>query len=148
MSEPDYANMSIEQLLKITKQKQKERAKNIKTIYGSLRENVEALFENCKKYMHGEYSLYTIYEDSNDNKKVTYGLVYAEYFEKDCGKEEQFLATLMHDAIMLHKKLLKSGLALDYYRIMPYYNSIEGSSVLYNTSIICTNELDLNEVND
>lgn len=148
MADPDYANMSLEQLLKITKEKQKERGKNIKTIYGPLRDNVEALFENCKKYMHGEYSLYTIYEDSNDDKKVTYGLVYAEYFEKDCGKEEQFLATLMHDAIMLHKKLLKSGLALDYYHIMPYYNPIQGSSVLYNNSIICTNELDLNKEND
>lgn len=148
MTDTDKKNMPNEDLLKILQrstERQKERAKNIKTIYGQLRDDIEALFEYCKIYIHGEYQLYTIYENTNDNKKVTYGLVYAEYFEKDCGNEDQFLATLKHDAIVLHKKLLQSGLALDYYHIMPYYNPIEGSCILYNDNIICTNELDLNE---
>lgn len=145
MSELDNENKSLEEIIRISDENHKQRAKNIKTVRGQLRDNVEAVFDSCKKYLHGEYDLYTIYEDSNDKKIVTYGLVYAEYYEKDCGAPEQFLDILKNDAILLHKKLLQSGLALDYYYIMPYYNPIQGSSVLYNGNIILTNELDLTQ---
>lgn len=117
------------------------RAKTLLSVYGEFRDNVDSLFDSCKKYLHGDYNLYTVYKDLEKDPIVNYGLVYADYYEKDCGDEEEFLNTYKNDAILLQKKLLESKLPLDYYYIMPYYTQLNGNSVLYNGNIILTNEL-------
>lgn len=117
------------------------RAKTLLPVYGEFRDSVDALFDACKKYLHGDYNLFTVYKDLEKNPIINYGLVYADYYEKDCGNEEEFLNTYKNDAILLQRKLIESRLPLDYYYIMPYYMQLNGNSVLFNGDIILTNEL-------
>lgn len=124
--------------------KQKERAKNIKTISEpKFRESLDTLFNSCLSHLHGEYDLYTVYEDSNVTPANVYALVYAEYYEKDFTSEENFLEVLKQDGIYLAKKLKESGHPLHYYFIMPYYNTVNKESILYNDHIVLTNTLDI-----
>lgn len=133
-------NKNLTQALK-NLNKDNPRAKTLLPVYGELRNNVETLFDSCKKYLHGEYNLYTIYKDLEKNPVINYGLVYADFYEKDFINEDEFLNTYQKDAILLHKKLIQSKLPLDYYYIMPYYIKLDGNSILYNGNIILTNEL-------
>lgn len=119
----------------------KKSNKKLLPVYGEFKDKVEALFDSCKKYLHGEYQLNTIYKNMDTNPNICYGLVYADYFEKDVYSEKNFLNTYKKDAILLHKKLIESKISLDYYHIMPYYTKLDGNCTFYNGDIIITNEL-------
>lgn len=144
MTEEEIEKFRIEssQLFEQYRVNQEARAKNYRTITDKdFRDSLDILFESCLSHLHGEYQIYTVYEDSNETPANVYALVYAEYYEKYFTSEENFLEVYKQDAIYLAQKLKESSHPLHYYYIMPYYNFVNGNSALYNSHIILTNEL-------
>lgn len=122
---------------------QKERAKKFRTIDDKeFRDNLDVLFNSCLSHLRGEYQLYTVYENSNETPPHIYALVYAEYYEKDFDSREHYNEILKEDARFLAMKLKESGLMLQYYFIVPYFNLLNGDSVVMNGNAILTHELD------
>lgn len=152
MTEKQYKQMSEEEIkelresLALASQEMRERGKKILTVESALIEKAETLFETCLEKLHGEYQLYTVYNNTNEDTMAVYGLVYAEFYEEDGYDVEGFLKVLKEDGKFLHEKLKESNLPIDYYYIMPYYNpstgEMAGQSILYNDSIVLTNEIE------
>lgn len=134
--------MTIKDTLDKLLAKKEEEAKQISTIYGQLKDDADILLDSVRNNLEGEYELYCIYKDDNENVKATYGLMYADYeCQGNIKNEEDFLLYYSNDALILANKLKESGLALDYFCIMPYFKNEKGQSILYNTYAIHTNEL-------
>jgi hypothetical protein len=118
---------------------EEENASKLIRINGQIEQDARTLINNLKDNLEGQFDLYCIYQDQN--RHMTYGLVYVDY---QCGmnikNEEDFLTYYSNDALLLAKKLKDSEIKLDYFFIMPYFTNEIGQSILYNSHIILTHE--------
>lgn len=110
-----------------------ERSKKIKTL-DHLRDDAEKFVEMASQDLNGEYSFYTVYENSNDNKIETYILIHSFYNEKDVA-EDKVEKVMLEDMALLNQKLKETTLPIDYCFVMPYYDYIDGNSCLFNNLI-------------
>lgn len=131
LNKEELSNLSEE--LEEYSKKAKERSDKIKTLR-HLCDDAEKFVEKESKSLHGEYSFYTVYENSNDDKIETYILIHAFYHEKDVS-EDIAEKVILEDIAILNKKLKETTLPIDYCFVMPYYDYINGNSCLFNNLI-------------
>ena len=114
-----------------------ENINNVDPIEQALKDKMEILFSSIP--LLGKCNLYSLYTDVETGQH--YGLVHADYMEKHGFKFEndEFLVSVRKDAETLHAALLKSGLNVAYYFIMPYFINIKEECFLHE--IILTNKM-------
>ena len=95
-----------------------------------------ALVENHKMQIKGDYIVHTIYKKTNGD---IYSLIYADYDEAKSIRVDDVANISLQDGKYMHEKLKASGLAIDYLFIVAYYNytdRIKGSVCFNGNSII------------
>jgi hypothetical protein len=99
--------------------------------------SIEQLILSCFEQLHGEYKLYSFYQKDNQ----LYGLIHAEYYESNDITLESMKAISLQDGKYLHAQLKNSGLHLDYFFILPYFNYKERKKSCILFDALITNNL-------
>lgn len=99
-----------------------------------LKKKAKKLVENVSKKFKGNYCLFNLYLNKEGHR---YGLIYADIDESEVSNIQEAEKINHTQLLQLHQMLKTSGLHLDYFFVMTYYDHIDrkAGSCLISTAL-------------